>query len=118
MDTHTQNQAPNTTPINSNPAPAYTPTPVSGDHRKIGPVVAILVIVVVLIAAAIYLFASRVNTNIPSPQTNNQTSFSIDDDQSAAADGSVTPITNSSDDVGDLQADLDASVRGLDDQNF
>jgi hypothetical protein len=92
-----------TTPVTpENVAPSYQPAP----QKKVGPIVAVLVIVLVLVAAAIYMFATRVNT--PEP-VNNDT---------AATSEEVQPITNNSDEVNDLEADLGASVSGLDEQNF
>jgi len=92
MDPLAQQPQPNTTPINNTPV----------QHKKIGPIIGILVIVIILIVAALYLFGSKVN-NIESVSNNSQ---------------SVQPITNNSDDVSSLQADLDASTDGLDNQNF
>jgi hypothetical protein len=98
MDTSTQ-------PTATNSVPSY-PTP-DTTNKKLGPIVAILVIVLVLIAAAIYLFATR-----------GTTAEQIDSDNDTASSQEVQPVTNNSDEVSDLEADLDASVTGLDDQNF
>lgn len=99
----------NTTPIDA--APVSAPAPVSGEHKKVGPIVAISVIVLVLIAAAIYLFASQMNKEGASTS---DTTLSQENDLSA----SVTAVTSKSDDVNDLEADLNTSINGIDNQNF
>ena len=77
----------------------------SKGHKKVGPIIAALVITLVLIIAALYIFASSLNQQaVPT------------DDVTAAA--SVQPITNNSTDVQSLQNDLDNSTTGLDNQNF
>jgi uncharacterized protein YpmB len=96
MDTTTQ-------PV-ENSVPPYQPQ-TNSEHKKIGPVVAILVIVLVLVAAAIYMFATRVNKQ-----------DAVNSDTAAAQE--VQEVTNNSDEVNDLEADLSASVTGLDEQNF
>jgi cytochrome c biogenesis protein ResB len=96
MDTNNTESA---AQVNST-TPAYQPS-----EKKIGPIVAILVIVVVLVAAAIYFFAGR-GTDAPVPEN------------TTAASEEVQPVTNNSDEVSDIEADLNASVNGLDDQNF
>ncbi|MEN9912631.1 MAG: hypothetical protein RLY66_39 [Candidatus Parcubacteria bacterium] len=84
-------QAPMSTPINQAP-----------EHKKVGPIVAIAAVVLILIIGALYIFASRMGTT---------------DDSSASAE-TVQPVTNTSDDVSDIEADLDTSIDGLDSQNF
>lgn len=111
MDTNT---TPNNSPAEQAPV-APTSTPVAHEHRKVGPIVAILVIIIVLVAAAIYLFASRTNKEPATDMANQATQGQTQDQQASA---SVTPVTNSSDDVGSIEADLNASVNGLDEQNF
>ncbi len=93
--------------------PSETPsTPTVGptEDKKAGPIIAILVIVLVLVIAALYIFAAQ-STVDPIPDDSMMT-----DEQTAPAE--VQPITNTSDDIMDIQADLDASIDGLDDQNF
>jgi hypothetical protein len=114
MDQQSQyNQVPNTTPV--------TPvTPVMGSqkddmgngHKKVGPIIATLVIVLILIVAALYLFASRINQQaIPDDTTSSANSV-------PAPIQSVAPVTGNSTDPASLQSDLDASTQGLDSQNF
>ncbi len=77
----------------------------SQNQKKAGPIIAILIIVLILIIASLYMFASRV-TQEPVP---------MDDSEPTA---SVEPVTNTSDEVSDIEADLDAATNGLEDQNF
>ncbi|MES2215720.1 MAG: hypothetical protein V4481_00275 [Patescibacteria group bacterium] len=105
----TQPQAAMTSPVSSVP-------PVSGgSSKKIGPIVAILIIVVILVIAAIYLFASRINK---APAPTSDTAMQTNSQDQAAVQSSVQPVTSKSDDVNDIQADLNASTNGLDEQNF
>ena len=92
--------------------PVQSPTPVQPVDKKVGPIIASLIIVLVLIFIALYLFASRITTPvIPDDAT------ASDTDQTYAAQG-VKPVTSTSTDVKALKADLDASTNGLDNQNF
>lgn len=81
----------------------------TGQEKKVGPIIAILVIVLVLIIAALYIFASKINQSaIPTDNSADQT----------VSDGSVPAVTGSADDVNSLQNDLNVSTQGLDNQNF
>jgi len=102
------------------------------EHKKIGPIVAILVIVLVLVLAAIYIFANRLNEQHMPTDTSSLAAnpgndvTTIDSTVSASASPSpsstvmptVAPVTNTKDDVQSLQTDLNASTNGLDAQNF
>jgi hypothetical protein len=71
-------------------------------EKKVGPIVATLIIVLVLIIVALYLFAARVNQPaIPTDTT----------------DATSTVSTGDSD-LDALQNDLNTSTSGLDNQNF
>lgn len=101
---------------NPMPSPVYNGPGVSmpGEHKKIGPIVATLVIVLVLVVAAIYIFASKVNKDavVSTPDVTQSTA----QDTSAPAEDmtpAVKTVTNSSTDVNSLQSDLDASTNGL-----
>ena len=120
---------PNEQPMVTNNVPPVTPTintpsysPVNNNHKKVGPIIAILVIVLVLIIAALYLFASRINQQTTPINTENPpvTKTVISNNEAAAttATQSVPIITNTSDDLQSMQNDLDASMNGLDNQNF
>jgi hypothetical protein len=100
-------------PINSS---SYSPMNSNG-HKKVGPIVAILIIVLVLIIAALYLFASRINQQTL-PVNTPITDMSLPNDNEATVTQSVQSITNTSDDVQSLQDDLNTSTNGLDTQNF
>ena len=83
-------------------------------EKKVGPIIAVLVIILVLIISALALFASRINQpTIPDDTT---ATIPATTDQSAAAQ--VEPVTSTSTDVNSLQNDLDSSTKGLDSQNF
>lgn len=91
--------------------PPSAPLEQTPEHKKVGPIVAVLVVVLVLIIGALYIFASRMN------QTQ------IDNTSAATAmtetqQTTVTPVTSTSDDVSSIEADLNMSVDGLDAQNF
>ncbi len=106
---------PNAPQTNSQPMP--NPAPMSAmpmtptEHKKVGPIIATLIIVLILIIAALYLFASKINQpTVPSNDTaSNDSAVNVD---------TVKPVTNTSDDPAALQADLNASTNGLDGQNF
>ncbi len=97
---------------------------IAPEHKKVGPIIAVLIIILVLIIGALYLFASRINEEqvptdssvaadgTPSALQQSQTS------SSGSADQFVQPVTNNADDVTSLEADLNASTKGLDGQNF
>ena len=99
-------------PVSPQP-PISQPMPVSTapEHKKVGPIIAILIIVLVLIVGALYLFASRINQE----QAPVDSSVAAGD---TAAPQTVTPVTNSADDVSSLESDLNASSKGLDAQTF
>jgi len=85
-------------------------TPQNGNgEKKVGPIVASLIIVLVLVIAALYLFASRVKEPVIP-----------EDDYAAGADNTGGSADNlgTSTDVKDLQADLDKTASGLDNQSF
>ena len=87
--------------------PQQTPPMMAPEHKKVGPIVAILVVALVLIVGALYIFASRMNQQ-PTDGTSD----------TASTQTSVQPVTNSADDVNSTEADLNTSVNGLDSQNF
>ncbi|MEK7641812.1 MAG: hypothetical protein AAB365_02350 [Patescibacteria group bacterium] len=99
-------------PITTPPQQVQQPTPMaaapSPESKKIGPIVAVLVIVLILIIGALYIFASRMNTQ-PMLEGTNDT---------ATTQESVQPVTNDSDEVSSIEADLNGSIDGLDSQNF
>jgi len=106
METNTQIpgesvQNPNPNIIVNNPTP-----------KKVGPIIAIMVILLVLVMAAIYMFASRLNKQ---PATNNT---GYNSNLEFTAQQPVAPVTNSSDDISSIETDLNSSTNGLDGQNF
>jgi cell division protein FtsN len=74
-----------------------------GGEKKVGPIVATLIIVLILIIAALYLFASKVN----------QPAIPTD---ASVTTGNAAPA--SAQDIQSLQNDLNSSTNGLDKQNF
>ncbi len=77
--------------------------PSGNGEKKVGPIVATLIIVLVLIIAALYLFASKVNQPaIPTDAT--------------VAGQNAAPNTPA--DISSLQSDLNNATNGLDKQNF
>lgn len=75
--------------------------PVVTKDRKIGPIVGALVIVLIIIISTLYFFGQRLNTE---PQTSSE---------------NETPVRNevalsSSNEVQDLNADLDAQLNNVD----
>ena len=76
-------------------------------EKKVGPIVATLIIVLVLIIAALYVFASKVN----------QPAIPTDASMGETASTSNT-VPNSPQDIQSLQNDLNSSTNGLDKQNF
>ncbi len=99
--------------------PQNSPAPANGmpiEHKKVGPIIAILVIVLILIIGALYLFASRINQQqVPVDNTvanNNANTPAVVEPQT------VQPVVNKADDVNTLQADLNSATNGLNNQNF
>lgn len=106
------------------PSPAPMPADFSGnhEHKKVGPIIATLVIVIVLVVAALYIFGSKLNKQSPIvPEQNTATSELSATDQMAGMatpTASVTPVTNKADDVQSINNDLNSALNGLDSQNF
>ena len=76
-------------------------------HKKVGPIVATLVIVLILIIGALYMFASHINQQaLPGDSITSTTT------------GTVVPVTNTADDVKSLQDDLNSSANGLNGQEL
>ncbi len=101
-------------PINQNqPVPPAAPQNTDGEQgKKVGPIVATLVIVLVLIFAALYLFAAKVSQHNAAQDINDPTV------SSTTSVERVKPVTNTDDDLQSIQADLNASATGVDQQNF
>ena len=111
----------NNMPISNVPVNPASPAPQApqhddNGHKKVGPIIATLVIVLILIIAALYLFASRIN----------QQSNPIDDSGTAVVENvpttatttSISPVTGTATDATSLQNDLNSATKGLDSQNF
>jgi hypothetical protein len=95
---NTQQSAPEQTPIS-------TPPTLNPEHKKVGPIIAVAAVILILIIGALYIFASR------------RGDFIMGDGSTQTAE-KVQPVTSTSDDIDDIEADLDMSIDGLDAQNF
>lgn len=93
------------TDTNQNSTVVPPSTPSNSPEKKVGPIVASLIIVLILIIAALYVFASRITQPM------------IPDDTSTAVT-SVPAVTSTSTDLRALQSDLNVSTKGLKAQNF
>lgn len=98
------NKQPSSQPYVSGPSSM----PKTGGEKKVGPIVAALIIVLVLIIAALYVFASKIN----------QPAIPLGNGEPSAAVDAVKPVSGNSTDVKSLEADLDVSTSGLSDQNY
>ena len=95
------------------PINGFDNTPTSPDnHKKVGPIITALVVVLLLIIGALYILASKVNQQ-PVPENITST-----DETSTTSTQEVTPISGTTDDIGSLQSDLNASITGVDAQSI
>jgi hypothetical protein len=76
-------------------------------EKKVGPIIASLIIILILLITALYVFASRISQ----PVTPN-------DGPSTDAVTAVPPIAGTSTDLQSIQNDLNASTKGLNSANF
>src|ERR1700744_1979633 len=107
MDNNTQPVQPSQSGMNESP-----------ENKKVGPIIATLLIVLILIIAALYLFAARINQPaIPTDDSGTSEYGDVSGAQSPAAQ-SVPAVTGTSTDLQSMQSDLDNSTAGLDNQNF
>ncbi len=94
--------------------------------KRVGPIVAILVVVLIILVAGIYLVSKQFEVVSPNNDTANlapQSNTIIQDTEqtdtnSAAVSATIAPISNTNDDLDSLQNDLDASLNGLDAQQI
>lgn len=91
------------------------------EHKK-GPMIATLVVVLVLVIAALYLFASVSSNkgqqkNAPE-NTNVSVVTPVVEQNTANVTEAIKPVTNTSDELNDINADLNNSLDGLDKQNL
>ena len=110
------------TPMAS-PAPTAIPSGIRPPHddKKVGPIIATLVIVLILIIAALYLFAAKINQPaIPDDSTVSAGDLdgTVPPNSAVTASTTVQPVTGTSTDVHSLQNDLNGSTDGLNSQNF
>jgi len=100
-------------PINQNQPVQMNPQENPNGNKKIGPIVASLVIVLVLIFATLYLFAAKVSQHNAAEDITDPTVSST-----STNDATVQPVTNTNDDLQSIQSDLNTSTSGVDQQNF
>jgi hypothetical protein len=86
--------------------------PTTSNHKKVGPIIAVLAVLLVLVIFGLYLAASSINKQIPTDDTG------LPLDNSVQAMQTVIPVTNTADDPSSLQKDLDASLNGIDNLQF
>jgi hypothetical protein len=111
----------NNIPISPNPSNSAnmgSSNTAGNGHKKVGPIVATLVIVIILIAIAIYVFASRINQQAAPIDNGAAMNTSADTSAYMTATPTITPVTGTADDPASLQSDLKASTQGVDAQNF
>ncbi len=89
----------------------------SNPNKKIGPIIAILVIVLVLVIIGLYMFATKINKadTVNTPASAQQTTEVT---TTPTQTSGVQSVTNTSDEVDSLQKDLNDSTKGLEDQNL
>lgn len=82
--------------------------PTMKPEKKVGPIIATLIVVLVVVIAALYFFASRMNQNgsIKAPSAPSQ---------NAAVNNSTA---NTETDLSSLEAELNSATVDLDNQNF
>ncbi len=118
------NTMPNSTPpVNGTP----NSLPSTEKPKKFGPIIAILIVILIIVIVALFLLASRVTKNNQviefNPEVLEKTSTlttepNIQDQNIKIIPQEVAPITNTADDIDSLQADLDASINGIDAQSI
>lgn len=110
------NSTPSTMPYSPKPMgekPSETVIPMGAPSKKVGPIVATLVVVLVVIIAALYFIALNVGSN-STPQVDMTNNTSANPFEAQA----VKPVTNTSDDVQSIANDLNDATAGLDGQTF
>lgn len=116
-------QQPNIAPINNTPIynKQTNMNPSNIAPKKVGPIVTALVVVLILVIAALYLLASRIDkqTTPVIDTTSAINTPTVNESQTAAVTSTtVTPVTNTADDLQSLQSDLNTSTQGVDSQSF
>ena len=115
MDPQQQNQ------INPSVPPITPSLDTSGptNNKKMGPIVATLIIVLVLIIGILFMIASRLNKNTtPIDSASVANSPILNTDNNVEPQTNIEPISDTSDDLQSIQNDLDKSISGIDEQNI
>lgn len=111
------NTMPNSTPpVNGTP----NSLPSTEKPKKFGPIIAILIVILIIVIVALYLLASRVSvtSQIIENTPANNTAQTMQTTNTEIIPQEIAPITNTADDIDSLQADLDASISGIDAQSI
>jgi hypothetical protein len=98
-------------PVQANQPVTPTPAP---QKKNVFPIVAALIALVIIIVA-LYFFATRLDT---APVPTDDAAAGTYDSEDFTTTEEVRPVSGTSDDVQSLEADLEASIDGLDNQNF
>ena len=104
-------------PTVNNATANSTPVTASHDHKKFGPILAVLVLVLVLIAGALYMFGSSMNKD-GGAATNTPSNSADAEAEAIISSQSVPVVTGTQDDPQSLADDLDTATAGLDEQGF
>lgn len=109
-------------PIQTNPS-LDTMSPIN-KPKKVGPIVAILVVILIIIIAGVYFVSKQFEVVSPDTDTAlnpvDETSdlSQINNTNTSVISETIAPITNTSDDLDSLQKDLNSSIDGLDAQQI
>ena len=104
-------------PNNTNTPPVQPAMP--APHKRVGPIIASLIVVLILVVVALYLFAAQMsqpNAEDTTGQTAANTTASTSD--SVPLTPEVQSVTNTADDPQSLQNDLDKATYNVDQQTF
>ncbi len=119
-----QSTMPTSAPISNQSTPSIDNFQPPIKNKKFGPIIAIFIAVLVVAAIIIYFISARFNVVNSVDTTDSEANVQAIVDQNIVASPQtdqaieIAPITNTNDDLQSLQADLDASISGLDDQSI
>lgn len=101
-------------------SPVNTGTPIPPEHKKVGPIAAVLVVVLLIIVAALYFFALSLNKTPKTESVMTGTSAATNADTGTApvTDQSVAPVNSTADDPQSLSNDLEMSTSGTENLDF
>lgn len=88
-----------------------------GHHRKIGPIIVILVVIILVVIGLLYVFAPK-NNSETSELANIPAMMEDMTNVPSTTPATIAPVTNKADDLQSLQKDLNMSTEGLDTQSI